>query len=323
MPRTARPFRFRPHLSVFLVLSTQVGLGAAGPAPALERMRATLTLSEKDAMLLSRTRDAAQSVQNAGFYFLLSKVASLPALSPEDYRQLDAPAVANLLRAPDRYRYQPIRLRVKVYRIRRLTVGDGMTAGPYWSDEKPVFLIHAGNANLSDPAREPLILYAAGAPPNPGPPSETYPDGDREYKHGPEYDVAGVFLQYIRIPESGDGNTPPPQREYPVVLVWQMVKCDPLGAADWPGRLFGAVVFLGILLAAAVFILLKKRIRQAKAHAPTWRGLRHDLPHRNTDTTGDIEEAVDPDLASAAEDYRRSHAPRNERSAPDGPDDTN
>ncbi|MBN1942128.1 MAG: hypothetical protein JW849_02430 [Phycisphaerae bacterium] len=275
------------------------------PSPtAPQRVHETLTFSPKDKLLLSALRDDINPAEQNGFYRLMQIVSDLPALSAGELHQLDNPAWANLLRQPERYRLQPIRLALRVYVVRELTVGRGLRANPYWPAGKPVYELHA---TILDSPDEPLILYAPQRPAKLGPPSETLPDGRVRYKSAPPYQAAGVFLQYYT--ETDGAN-----RNYPVVLAWQLTP-----EASSLGLLFGTFsqrehwfawgsILAAILIAAGVFLYLHRRLRRPPAarSGPTFRNYR---PLRDEEQAEDHEpdEPVDPDLSEAVKEYRDNH----------------
>ena len=97
---------------------------ATPPATAIREIRAALRCSEREKQILAAVRDGGKTVEGNGFYMMMAKIAAFPALAPAALSELDAPAVNNLTRDPDRYRYQPMRLNIRVFYVMKLSVED-------------------------------------------------------------------------------------------------------------------------------------------------------------------------------------------------------
>ncbi|MBN1554286.1 MAG: hypothetical protein JXA11_06045 [Phycisphaerae bacterium] len=276
------------------------------PAGALEDVYSSLQLSDKDKLLLSSVRDGTDPVEQNGFYRMMRIVGRLPKLSGEELRRLDAPAWANLLRQPERYRLHPIRLTVRVYVVRELILGKGWRANPYWPDEEPIYELHGTIEGSPD---EPLMLYTARKPEKLGPISETLPDKRVRYKNAPPHEVACVYLQSY-TETSTDGQ----KRKYPVLLAWQM---NPTKAS---GSLFGTFTsrdqylawgagFLVLVAAAAVFVFVQRRVKRPTAaqRGPVFKKYKPLRDEESAGVESEDDEFVDPDLAMAVEEYQKDH----------------
>jgi hypothetical protein len=274
---------------------------------ALDRVRTALVLSPKDKLLASSLHDGTDPAEQNGFYRVMRIVSELPALSEEELRRFDSPAWANLLREPDRYRLQPIRWTLRVYVVRKRTVGKGLRANPYWPDDKPMYEIHATQEGSDD---EPVILYAAAPPTDLPTPGETLADGRMRYKTGPTFLAAGVFLQWYT-----EASTDGAKRKYPVILAWQF---EPIKGAF--GSFFGPIPkkeqlymwgasSLVLIVAVGMFLFVRRRLRRPTAaqrgvEFRKYQPLRDEEP---AETKVENDEFVDPDLSAAVEGYQRDH----------------
>lgn len=281
---------------------------SSGPAlSALQQMHTALALSPKDGLLVSSLNDGPDPLEQNAFYRMMRIVADIPPLSQSELRQLDAPAWANLLRDPNRYRGKPVRMKVRVYVVRKLTWGEGLRANPYWPAEKPLYELHATTDGSPD---EPLLLYSAVEPTKLGEASETLDDGTERYKSGPAYEIAGVYLQYYTGKTQIDGA----KRNYPVVSAWQIEpsKHDAgsfFGPFTMQEQLYTWGAALVVLIAAVgMFVFVQRRIRRPSAARQgvvfkKYKPLRDEEPEDKSED----DEYVDPDLSSAVEEYQRDH----------------
>jgi hypothetical protein len=280
-----------------------------------------LELSEQDRQILTNVRDDTQGVEEAGFYMMLSKVAALPPLDAAAQRRLDSPAPANLLARPDAYRYQPLRLLVRVHTVTRLTTDRRhsdrlISPSPHWPSDQPIYQIHA--VAVDPHSREalpeaPLKIYSPHLPPN-LPDAGPGEDGFVEYGENVAaiYEIHAVFYKTIETLSRGSDDEPPQLRRYPVVLAWQWQRLsghETLGALG--NYIITGVIALGLILAAAVFFFLRKRTKQTRAENSLWqryKPLRDEQPPAATQEQPEPDETIDPDLAAAANDYRRQLA---------------
>ena len=306
-----------------LHLSSSGTLAAEGATPptGIREINAALKLTEREKQILATVRDGSKSVEENGFYMMMAKISAFPALGPEALRELDAPAIKNLTRDPDRYRYRPMRLNIRVFYVMKLSVkGKTISSNPYWPSEKPMWEIHGTGAEGPPSAAGPLIVYSAIPPPNLPEADTKRPDGRLAYQKGPRYVLAGIFYKYIEGLDTGDEATKQ-QRKYPVVLAWEMRKLSqgPIkGPVNW---ILPGAIFLGLVLGVVVFVFLKRYIRRDKRRRDGlmfshYRPLREAPARRERkkparrerksapQDTGETDTQVDPDLIAAAAEYR-------------------
>ena len=286
---------------------------ATPPAAAIREIRAALRFSEREKQILATVRDGGKTVEGNGFYMMMAKIAAFGTLNPAALSELDAPAAKNLTRDPDRYRYQPMRLNIRVFYVIKLSVeGKTISSNPYWPSEKPMWEIHATSADTPEPTAAPLIVYCAVPPPDLPQADEKRMDGRFAYKKSPRYMVAGIFYKYVERLDTGDDMTKQRRRRYPVILAWQMRKALPRPTKGPVNKVLAGVILLGLVLGIVIFIFLKKHIRRdKKQHDNQMFG--NYRPLRETGTipndARDPDAQVDPDLVAAAEEYRKKHDP--------------
>jgi hypothetical protein len=136
-------------------------------------------------------------------------------------------------------------------------------------------------------------------------------DGYAEYGEGkaPLYEVEAVFYKTIVTVSRGSENEAPQPMQYPVVLAWQWDRVAEVGAFDGPPPshyIIGALMLMGIIIGGALFFLLRKRTKKYRESGGMWQKY-HAL--RDEQAAADSLEAtptdVDPDLAAAAQEYRK------------------
>ncbi|MCD4825268.1 MAG: hypothetical protein K8S55_11750 [Phycisphaerae bacterium] len=285
---------------------------AAKSDDALEIIEKSLEFTHREKQLLLKINDSSESVEENGFYMMMQKVSAFPKLPAEELNLLDLVAVRKLMRFPDRYRYQPVRLNIRVYAVTELTVDNRMmSSSPYWPSDKPMYLIHGTNADIKDKASEPVIIYSATPPPDLPAHAvkiDEYRTEYRDYNNikSPQYTIAAVFYKHKRELDKAKKQV----REYPVLLAWQMerkkVALANKSTADNLLKMIGALVALGLIVA---FLMVKRHIAKKKRsqrdmtfgdYVPL-RDLEEDEEEELEDT------AVDPDLTAAAAAYRKEH----------------
>ena len=247
---------------------------AVGHADAVQEIDAAVALTERDKQVLGNVKDGTRTVEEAGFYLMMMKVADLPSLEGAEWQRLDGPAPENLIKHTDRYRYRTLRFEMRVYRIYTLSVAKGtISGGPYWPAERPIYAIHGETAPPKGQAgmARPIVVFSAELPVDLPEPSLV--DGSvAEYEHGPAYRVAGVFYKLIEEMDTGvtsdDGRTVHNLRRYPVLLAWQWDPQQVTLRQSGASQVLSGVVILSVLLGVAIFILLKRRTKQYKKNAP-------------------------------------------------------
>ena len=280
---------------------------AVGHADTVQEIDAAVTLSERDKQVLGRVKDGTRTVEEAGFYLMMTKVADLPSLEGAEWQRLDGTAPENLIKRTDQYRYQPLRFQMRVYRIYSLSVFEGtITGGPYWPAERPMYAIHGKTAPPEgQPGVElPIVVYSGELPEDLPEPSLV--DGSvAEYDQGPTYRVAGVFYKLIKQMDSGvtdeDGYTVTHERRYPVLLAWQWEAQRATLRQSGASPVLSGIVILSVLLGVAIFILLKRRTKHYKKHAGVTFGDYEPLRDLLSAEDEGID-PVDPDLVRAVEE---------------------
>jgi len=265
-----------------------------------------LSLSAREKLILGETRDGTGSVEEAGFYLLMGKLAKLPQLSPARVAQLDAPAHANLLARPGRYRFELLKMAVRIFRVEKLTVDEQkISASPYWPSDRAVWALY-GLAGR-DP-NQPVIIYSAVKPPDMPKPSKVLSDGQLEFQKPLAYELCGVFFKFI-VKADRDRKF---LRKYPVILAWQLstsqASAEPGSSVTGPLR--GGILLLAVVLALAVLIFLKRKLRQSPPHRAgvfgNYRPLRHEPPAEPGRDDVDGPGEIDPDLARAVDEYQKN-----------------
>ncbi len=266
--------------------------GNAGP---VAKVFHTLKLTYRDKQILTGIRDGLSSPESTGLYFMLAKVADLPEISPDRWSRFDAPAPDNLLRNPDRYRYQPLRLTVLVYGVQKLSVENGLlTTSPYWPVDKPVYAVYC---TADDEDAPPLLLYAPQPPPGLGKPDEVTPDGQQIYLRGPRFRTLGVFFNIVRRQSRGSEDAPPQMTDYPFLLAWQFRRASLAEGYSWRHFSFAGLIAVGIALFVVGFIVLKRQLKKGKDREG---GLfRNYKPLRDAEDDRPGQGPVDPDLVDA------------------------
>ena len=306
---------------------------AALPADLLARVDALLTLNEieKQAMLEARANPGV--LAETAFRLMLAKVAALPELGDKEFAILDRPAVANLLRTPERYSCAPLAMKIAVYEVRKCMPDDNdISLTAPWPRSRPVWWITGRTSQPASKDLEPLIVFSTVDPtPLLGEPDATVgPNGSRIYPHWPIVELAGVFYKVRRTREKQSGDL----RDYPVLMAWQVRKdslYSVIGQSAVDPRLL--VPLLLVVALIVVFIVVRKRTRAA----PVTRGPRYQSIRQDMDTQQAVGEdvpfvprldededegQVDPQLVEAAEQYLKEHPPETEQEHEDGTDRT-
>ncbi|HPS52084.1 MAG TPA: hypothetical protein PLK08_00890 [Phycisphaerae bacterium] len=271
----------------------------------LQKVYAALELGQADHDVLAKLSDGTENIHENEFFWMMKKISALPSLSQDELNQLDAPAWKTLISAPQRFRFLPVRMKVCVYTLQKLSVENRhLIRSPYWPSDRPIYRIHAVKMKGNEPnPNEPLVIFSQTLPPNLPEKSELQADGQTAYKTGPLYEIAGVFYKYI---ETGN-STGTFVNKYPVILAWQMNPAKiqaPQGALS---RFAFGIVILIIALAIAVFMFLKRRIRSQKKGFGYETLFSHDKSRTESEEDIDPMSAIPNELADAAREYRLEH----------------
>ena len=269
---------------------------AVGHADTVQEIDEAVTLTERDKQVLLNVKDGTRTVEEAGFWLMMTKVADLPSLKGEEWQRLDGPAPENLIKRTDRYRYLPLRFEMRVYRIYALSVAKGtMSGGPYWPAERPLYAIHGETAPPKGQpgAVLPIVVFSGELPVDLPEPS-LVAGSVTEYKDGPAYRVAGMFYKLIHEKDTGvedaEGRTVRHLRRYPVLLAWQWEPQQATLRESGASQVLSGIVILLVLLGVAIFILLKRRTKKQKKRT----GLTFGDYEPLRDLLASEDEAVDP-----------------------------
>lgn len=287
----------------------QIGTGAPKLTP-LEQINQKLDLSAQEEQLFLSVRDGTLTVEDSAFYFLMGRVATFPQLDEAEMDGLDKVAVKNLIRAPKHYRGQAVQLNVRVYEIETWSLkNQKITPNRYRPGNKPIYAIFCTNADAVNHSDEPLILLSETLPPD-LPEGKYQKKTDRMgYPHGPRYHVAGVFYKYLTLEDTtGTQMKRSQNRNYPVLLAWQMKSDKPAALPEsWNRNPMVAIFVICFLGGALTFVLLVRSIRRKKKLTNTELFGGRYKPWRDLDEEQREEEdgEIDPALKQAAEAYRQ------------------
>ena len=285
----------------------QIGTGPPTLTP-LEQIYQKLDLSAQEEQLFLSVRDGTLTVEDSAFYFLMGRVATFPQLDEAEMDGLDKVAVKNLIRAPQRHRGQAVQLNVRIFEIETWSLkNQKITPNRYRPGNKPIYAIFCTNADSSNDSDEPLILLSETLPPD-------LPEGKYQritdrmgYPHGPRYHVAGVFYKYLTLADTGTQTKRSQNRNYPVLLAWQMKSDKPALPERWNRNPMVAIFVICFLGGVVAFVLLARSIRRKKklSNAELFGG--RYKPWRDLDEEQREEEdgEIDPALKQAAEAYRQ------------------
>ena len=295
------------------------------------------TESEKAALRVAVGRP--QTKGGSALYMLLAKAATLAPLTDAQWSTLDQAAYTTLVNEPERDTGRPIRLQLRVQLLQKLVAGsDEMGAAYNWRQGTPAWRIDAMEAQAMVHGEQlPIHLFCVQDPmPVLGDP--LWLDGEElvygaegkglsRSKAGPLVEVAGLYFKAWETELRGDGadgtiSLGSPVARVPFLIVWDMRRirggrADLGGASGTPRTIFFITL---IVMVFVIFYLLKRTVRQRRRtdRLATMVGRGAYQPLRNVDSDDDPEarrdeeeEAVDPDLAAAAEAYRREREQEN------------
>ena len=288
--------------SAVLAAALFAASGALGaPGASLEDIEKGLKLTENEQTALGAVTDADERWKETAFYMLLGRVSRLGELGAAELAKLDQPACRNLLRDPGRYRLQPIRLRVHVFRVEKLTPDKGLGFSEFWPRAKAVWLMYCTSASAARHQDEPVLVFSTVEPAVLGKPSTVNDAGQQEFEHGPVVEIACILYKVSKQRQEQGGRL----RDYPLLLAWQIRGSgDPLRApVRWTGQVrltLGAIVL--ICAGGGAFFLLRRHIRRLAAarKVSKYKPMR-DVP--DGQGQGPTDNEVDPLLKAAAEQY--------------------
>jgi hypothetical protein len=276
---------------------------ASAPAPArtrIEQIEQALKLTDADAGAYEVARSRRGQIDDQpALTMLLRRVAALPQLEANEMGELDWPAWRGLQERPDVYAGRPIRLRVYVVRAIKWEPGKHFVATVDWPrDRGPIWRYDCLNAEAQRPADEPFYVLSTTEPNTfLGPPREVGLEGDWVYSNPNPMMLAGVFYKVYSGTDRA-GLT----RDYPVVIAWQIQRAPVLALGGAGGS--GLAILIFLLLVVAGFFFWRTRRSVLAARRPRAGQALSQGPRQEEGPVPDG--PVDPDLADAAEAFRRS-----------------
>ena len=300
MPQTAPT---SPVATAAATHPTSTTAAASQPVPPLtgvrERLAAindALELPPQEADAYAVAIDRKTQLNDLALTMLMRRIATLPTLLAQDLKSLDQPSIASLLSSPQRYYGRPVRMRVYVLRVIKLTPGDDFAPTRYWGrDDGIIWRWDCVNADAERPADEPMMILTAIEPNTVlGVPNKVDDRGHRIYSPAKPLDIAGVFYKLYTTTNEVDT-----LQDYPVLLAWQVVggRGSSGGPEPFISQTDAVVIAIGIIAIFVVFAAFKRvREKHATASSPLSRSVRPE----------DFQ--VDESLKAAAEQYRKDKA---------------
>lgn len=295
----------RRSIAAIAVLATAAMLAGAAEEPSrAEQLARRFNLSADDARIfataLGAVRDNTTQWRETAFYLLLGHVSKLPALKAKDLDALDQPAYQSLLDEPRRYRCRQVRMKVRVYRVRKLTSGKGMGPEVGWPRGKVAWRLICTTSLPKPVNNNAMTIFSTVEPPPLGKPSRVSRDGERWYDNGCELDVAAVFYKTYRDKEKNGGAV----RSYPLLVARSVM----------PAR--GGVSFgsppSGLLLAALAiaalgmtYYIVRRRVKAMRRKGAEKYGSVRQLRELQDQRDVAVDDDIDPLLKIAAERYRQ------------------
>lgn len=274
---------------------------------------------------LTDVSDGTDQWRETAFFLLLGRVGKLAPLGPGEMARLDRPAYRSLMTEPKRYRCRPMRMRVRVHTVKKMTGRQLGASDAIWPVDKPVWRLFCSDASL--PVDEGTVVVCSTVEPaGLGEPSDKdrrdrarFEEDELIYKQAPEIELACVFYKTYRDTQKGAAG----RRDYPVVIAWQAGAAadgKSLAVGTDPRYVVGAMVILAVCIA---YYFVRRYTRRFAKPGPNvqYRPKRDDIDDaQGPDAAGpdraeqEDDQPVDPLLAAAAEQYQRE---REQRDAPD------
>jgi len=281
---------------------------ATAPAtPPAETSPWALPLSADERIIYDAAMPLLRQYRETAWYMLLSRTADLPALDAQRLEQLPRPAYDHLLRHPELYAAQKMRLRIIPVSVTKLQPGSGMGHSPWWQPaDRAVWRIDCLHAAAEYPGNEPLIVFSVVEPVALGKPDKVDEDGNELFLRARRFEAAAVFYKVYETADR-EGRW----RQYPLLLAWQI---EPAGGTGWlkdavttpfVTLMVGMVVTVGV-----AYGLLRRRARGAPARPPMveYRPRRFEEGREAPPPpppAGEEPARVDPLLERAAEQHRK------------------
>ncbi len=291
---------------------------AMPPLPAAKTLDEGLTLTHMERGILKSVRDFDRQDLHKPLFILLRRAAALPRLDAEQLDTLDRPSYRNMLKRPERYRGEPIRMTVHVSAVYEYSPDSQLRppATRWWPRDRTFWGLDCLKSSGKKAWDEPVVIYTHLDPTSilgKGKPADNCTLYD-PWKN--KIELAGVFYKVYEAQERGDKKTDAKHRRmYPVIVAWQI---DKARKAPSPPAADSRMYIILLIVAMLVFLFMYfKRVtrRQRQAGGAKYQSIR-DLskivpqpevvgePLSKDEQAGDAAE-VDPDLKAAAEEYRK------------------
>jgi hypothetical protein len=284
-----------------------------------------LKRSDREKSFCVSVRDGVMNCDEGAFYVLMDKVSQIPAMPAAEVMKIENPSYDNLLRKPDRYRYQPVRIKARLTAYETWSEDNDVYFQPagYWPKSKPMYRLtmNLAGAKLDTP---PLIVYCEHLPENLPRPKRAKED-DRRWFYGhkvaPVFTIVGMFYK-VTAEETQTKAT----MMVPNLLVWQFAPENPAkpavvinkGAKDKAEGYASIQLAIGVLIVAVLVVLgflmfLKKKVLpKYRREVGTFQGYSpmRDLDQERRDRQTQREEEdqpVDSSLVAAAQSWRTDH----------------
>ncbi len=278
---------------------------APPPPGEAESVAEGLDWSEAERAILGAIEDFEPQIADEALGMILRRAKRLEDLPASQLSDLDHPAYKNLLERPGRYRGEAVRLVLYLAYVKKLLPGEvNLSESRWWPSDKPIWRLDGFGADTPYPADEPLRIFSVVDPASIiSVPQAAQADEEIEYLRTPAIEVAAVFYKVYTDLSRGDPDRLPTQRNYPVLVAWDIKHADLPGREPTDtGGTAGptSIVLIVAVTLAALFIVLKLRARRRGRPSPRTapRGGAGGPPSSGPDQ-------VDPNLRAAAEQYRK------------------
>mgnify|MGYP007007399956 FL=1 len=293
-------------LCILVAVAGQLGAQTSAPsdlppATKVEAIERCVRLSPSEQRLFEMSLGQRDNLHMPVVLMFMSRLRVAPSLDSADWNQLDAPAAANLLRRPERYAGELMRITAHVLRVVEFAPNKRFVPSAYWpASNGPLWRY---DCQTSDGA--PITVFSHLAPINVlGEPSSRDEDGDGAYVNRPPVEFAGVFY---KVHDGTTGDKTP--CSFPVVLALQMREA-PGAAKTAAADKSSQTIMIVIIALAGGFLIFRRQIslkkrEDAQAAEESYRRTRLAAFDRPVTQEADADAEVDPDLRTAVEDFRR------------------
>ncbi|MFP4105864.1 MAG: hypothetical protein ACLFVU_07190 [Phycisphaerae bacterium] len=338
-PATA-PARTQPTTSEAKIIFRSPTQPPFDPLDETELSDAAVEMSESDRQKLLSIRDGHPPGEHEAIKMLLRKTNEMDPLTAEQLKQLDSPSYINMLRFPNRYRGQMVRLKVVPYVVHVLKPGRDGYPWNLNAPEKPLYRVDAlvyaedadGNPDIEKMKDMPILLFSPDDPRDVLGPAE-YDEAANEYLYGKKQSPEIVNVAAIFYKVSGSGTRAEDYVFFPIVVANQL---EPIGAAD-PGREGMSKTWIVVLVLFGIGAMLflfrriskgsrqsraqeefawKQRLEEARAEVRRIKAREAGLtPEELEELESKLDGNVDESLRQAAEEFRRKKSAHDEDSS--------